>query len=89
MNNLLRHPHVYAKLKQEIRSTFKSADDITLAIAHELPYLSACLEENLRIFPPAPIGFLREIQQGGDVIDGKQVPGGVSRHSLHMTHGYH
>ncbi|KAF9891098.1 hypothetical protein FE257_005034 [Aspergillus nanangensis] len=78
MNNLLRHPRVYAKLKEEIRSTFQSEDDITLEVAHELPYLSACLEENLRIFPPAPIGFLREIQKGGDVIDGHHIPGGTA-----------
>jgi Cytochrome P450 len=78
MNMLLRHPDVYAKLKDEIRHAFKSEDDITLEAAHNLPYLSACIEENLRYFPPAPIGFLREIQQGGDTIDGHYVPGGVS-----------
>jgi hypothetical protein len=30
------------------------------------------------MFPPAPIGFLRTIQEGGDVIDGERLPGGVS-----------
>jgi cytochrome P450 len=78
MNMLLRHPGVYAKLKDEIRHAFKSEYEITLEVAHNLPYLSACIEENLRIFPPAPIGFLREIQNGGDTIDGHFVPGGVS-----------
>jgi cytochrome P450 len=70
---------VYKKLKHEIRSTFTSEDEITLArCMDELPYLTACIEENLRIFPPAPIGFLRTIQEGGDIIDGHNVPGGVS-----------
>ncbi len=78
VNMLLRHPKVYAKLTEEIHNTFKSENDITLEVAHSLPYLSACIEENLRIFPPAPIGFLREIQKGGDMIDGSFVPEGVS-----------
>jgi cytochrome P450 len=77
-NNLLRHPHVYAKLKEEIRNTFKTEAEINLEIATSLPYLTACIEENLRVFPPAPIGFLRAIQKGGDIIDGRYIPEGVS-----------
>lgn len=77
-NNLLRHPEVYNKLKHEIRSTFKTESDIKLQVVNDLPYLNACIEEGLRIFPPAPIGFLRSIQAGGDVIDGHHLPGGVS-----------
>ena len=78
---MLRNPRAYAKVKEEIRGTFKSAKDINLAQAMELSYLTACIEENLRIFPPAPIGFLRTIQHGGDVVDGQHIPGGVSRSS--------
>jgi cytochrome P450 len=78
INMMMRHPDIYAKVKHEIRSTFATAKDIKLAVAMELPYLTACIEENLRIFPPAPIGFLRTIQKGGDVIDGNVIPGGVS-----------
>lgn len=44
----------------------------------ELAYLTACIEENLRVFPPAPIGFLRSINPGGDTIDGHFLPGGTS-----------
>ena len=84
MNMLLRHPEIYAKLKDEIRTTFKSEADINLEIAHKLPYLNACIEENLRIFPPAPIGFLRQIQAGGDTVDGDFVPGGASIGLLDM-----
>ncbi|RDW63899.1 cytochrome P450-9 [Coleophoma crateriformis] len=77
-NNLLRYPEVYAKLKAEIREAFSSEKEIKLARVNELPYLSACIEEGLRIFPPAPIGFLRSIQPGGDVIDGQHIPGGTA-----------
>lgn len=77
INNLLRHPDIYAKLKQEIRTAFNSEDEIKLEVVQNLSYLSACIEENLRVFPPAPIGFLREIPTGGDMIDGYFIPEGV------------
>lgn len=78
----MRHPHVYTRLKEEIRNAFKTEADIDLETASSLPYLTACIEENLRIFPPAPIGFLRAIQDGGDIIDGRYIPGGVSAFCL-------
>lgn len=86
-NNLLRYPYIYKKLKKEIRSTFSSESEIKLQAVNDLPYLNACIEEGLRIFPPAPIGFLRTIQPGGDTIDGMHIPGGVSNFSTyqHLT----
>jgi cytochrome P450 len=100
-NNLLRNPNVYVKLKHEIRSAFKTEKEIRLEKCMELPYLTACIEENLRIFPPAPIGFLRSVNAGGDIIDGHAIPGGVSavsktspgqsnqfiRHQSRLVHG--
>lgn len=77
-NNVLRYPQKYAKLKAEIRGAFQKEEDISLEKVMGLEYLSACLEENLRMFPPAPIGFLRSINPGGDTIDGEFLPGGVS-----------
>ena len=78
-NNLLRHPDIYCKVKQEVRSAFPSEDQIKLEAVVNLPYLNACIEEGLRVFPPAPIGFLREVQTQGDTIDGHEIPGGVSQ----------
>src|ERR1700712_224616 len=78
-NNWLRNPETYAKVKHEIRSVFKTEKEINLErCMNELPYLTACIEENLRVFPPAPIGFLRSVNKGGDIIDGHAIPGGVS-----------
>ncbi|KAF2836757.1 cytochrome P450 [Patellaria atrata CBS 101060] len=77
-NNLLRNPDVFTKLKAEIRGRFKTEEEICLAEVVELPYLTACIEEGLRIFPPAPIGFLRTIQPQGDTIDGCFIPGGTA-----------
>jgi cytochrome P450 len=79
VNQLLRNPRVYKNLTDEIRRTFKNESEIGLGrCMNELPYLTACIEENLRVFPPAPIGFLRSVNRGGDVIDGHAIPGDVS-----------
>ncbi|KYG41641.1 hypothetical protein M433DRAFT_75432 [Acidomyces richmondensis BFW] len=77
-NFLLQNPQCWKKLQQEVRSKFANEEEITLKAVMELPYLNACIEEGLRVFPPAPIGFLRQIQDGGDVIDGYFVPGGTA-----------
>jgi len=77
-NFLLENPRCWTKLQQEVREKFASEKDITLQAVMDLPYLNACLEEWLRIFPPAPIGFLRQIQNGGDIIDGHVIPGGTA-----------
>ncbi|KAB5513263.1 cytochrome P450 [Coniochaeta sp. 2T2.1] len=78
-NFLLRDPKRFEKVKNEIRTKFASEDEITIAATLEgLPYMNACLEEGLRMFPPAPIGFLRQIQPEGDVVDGHAIPGGTS-----------
>ncbi|KAK4071825.1 hypothetical protein Trihar35433_3889 [Trichoderma harzianum] len=47
------NPTAYWRLTEEIRSTFNSEDDINMRSASSLPYLQACLEEALRIYPPA------------------------------------
>jgi cytochrome P450 len=43
-----------------------------------LPYMNACIEEGLRIFPPVPIGLLRTVPKGGSIIDGHSVPENTS-----------
>lgn len=75
-NLLLRNPDQMEKLKQEIRSTFKSADEITMASVNRLPYLLACLNESLRMFPPATHGMVREAADGGVQVAGHFIPAG-------------
>jgi hypothetical protein len=77
-NQLLRDSRVLKKLQDEIRSAFKSDAEINFEDLVKLPYLTAVIEEGLRIFPSAPIGFVRTVPQGGDTIDGEFVPEGVS-----------
>jgi cytochrome P450 len=75
---LLRHPRVLNKLTEEIRSNFDSDEDLNFEALVKLPYLTAVIEEGLRIFPSAPIGFVRKVPQGGDTVDGEFIPEGVS-----------
>lgn len=41
--------------------------------------LQACVEETLRIYPPAAVGFTRVVPKPGPTIAGKFVPEGVSQ----------
>jgi cytochrome P450 len=85
---LLRNPEKLEKLKQEIRSTFKSKEDITVLATARCKYLTACIEEGLRLYPPTPCNLPRVVPGKGEVIDGKWVPGGmaVSVHVLSAGH---
>ncbi|KAF2099274.1 pisatin demethylase [Rhizodiscina lignyota] len=79
-NQLLRqnNRHILDKLIKEIRSNFQSDADLCFEELVKLPYLTAVIEEGLRIFPSAPIGFVRTVPQGGDIVDGHFVPGGTT-----------
>jgi cytochrome P450 len=74
---LCRTPDVYAKLKHEIRSKFRSADEITSTTA-TLPYMTAVINETLRIYPPISVGMPRVVPPGGETVAGSFIPGGVS-----------
>ncbi|KAG5748101.1 hypothetical protein H9Q70_009229 [Fusarium xylarioides] len=47
------HAQVYSYLVEEIRNAFTDASEITLKSTAQLQYLHACIEETLRIYPPA------------------------------------
>lgn len=78
---LLKNPGKGRRLRQEIESAFHSADQITCESARQLPYLQACLEEALRLFPPVCISLPRRTPAGGDYINGAWVPQEVSIHA--------
>ncbi|KAI1822020.1 putative cytochrome P450 monooxygenase [Xylaria intraflava] len=74
---LTTHPEILKKLEQEVRSAFKSDDEITLTSVSKLSYMLACLDESLRCYPPVATGFPRQVPEGGVMIDGKFVPQGT------------
>jgi len=79
--NLLTRPgntHILDRLTQEIRNNFKTDAELTFQALNELPYLGAVIDEGLRIFPSAPIGFTRSVPSGGDTVCGNYLPGGTT-----------
>ncbi|KAH8702970.1 cytochrome P450 monooxygenase-like protein [Phaeosphaeriaceae sp. PMI808] len=86
---VLRHPEIYTKVVDEIRSTFSSAADITIEAVNKLTYMIACFSEALRVHPAIPTGFPRMTPPGGGNISGHYIPGGttvyVSQHSVSHT----
>ena len=83
---LVRNPDVCKRLQDEIRTTFKSYDEINATSTASLEYLGAVCREALRIFPPVPIGLPRLIPEGGDTVDGKWIPGGVGSETFAVRH---
>ncbi|KAI1326131.1 cytochrome P450 [Xylariaceae sp. FL0255] len=94
---LSRNSTSYGTLAKEIRSAFADASDIragpTLASCH---YLRACIDETLRLSPPAPGTLWRE-QNMNDakdhlLIDGHVIPKGtaigINIYALHHNEKY-
>lgn len=74
---MVRHPRVYDKLVEEIRTTFKSADDIQIGpTLSSCRYLQACIDEALRVAPAGAGELAREVLPGGLNIEGTQIPEG-------------
>lgn len=80
---LLTKPSTYDKLRAEIRSAFTSPSEITAAKAQALPYLSAVVNEGLRIYPPGSQGFPRV--SPGSRVDGQWVPPGAECYTSAWT----
>ncbi|TGJ78509.1 hypothetical protein E0Z10_g10253 [Xylaria hypoxylon] len=92
---LSRNPTAYKRLATEIRNTFKYYEDIRGG--QQLTgcrYLRACIDEALRISPPASGTLWREPYNDGEpvIIDGHIIPPGtqvgVSAYSLHHNEDY-
>jgi hypothetical protein len=78
LNQLMRTPEALRKLKEEIRNAFSTEEDITISRTAKLEYLTAVIQEGLRLGPPPAIAIPRVIPKDGEVICGQWVPGGVS-----------
>lgn len=75
---LLSNPEAYQRVVEEVRSSFSDPSDITLLSVNKLPYMLACLDEALRVFPVVPSWLPRRVTHGSAIIDGNIVPEGVS-----------
>lgn len=73
---LMKNPRAMQRLKDEIRGTFASDEEITMKSTFDLPYTRACIEEGLRVLPPVVISPTRV--SPGDFVGGYYIPQGVS-----------
>jgi cytochrome P450 len=84
--HLLTNRPILEKVTAEVLHAFKSPKEMTLAAETKLPYLQACIEEALRIYPPAPLDLLRKTPPAGAMIAGHFVPGNVRVHYSFLYH---
>jgi cytochrome P450 len=83
MNNamymLLKNPACLATLRKEIDSVLDE-DDVVAPYdkVKHLPYLRACLDESMRIFPPTTFGLPRRTPEEGAPILGDYIAGNTS-----------
>lgn len=79
----------WIRLSNDIRSRFKSPDEITNKSTLAIPYLDAVIHESestpdfcliiaLRLRPSVPGNLQRIVPKDGAIIAGRFIPGGVS-----------
>ncbi|RMZ85397.1 hypothetical protein DV737_g734, partial [Chaetothyriales sp. CBS 132003] len=88
MYYLATHPPQRHRLRQEIRSTFQTDADITLAKIAKMPYLNAIIDESFRIYSPFVTSLPRVVQDGGDTIASETVPAGTTI-ACHLYASFH
>lgn len=77
---LLKTPQALKKAIDEVRTQFETEEEITfISTANKLPYMVACLEEALRIYPPVATQLPRRTLPGAPTrISDIEVPPNVS-----------
>ncbi|KAF4556756.1 Cytochrome P450-like protein 51 [Elsinoe fawcettii] len=75
---LCRNSAALARLTSELHSTFSTTDAIVPGpTLDDCKYLRACIDEAMRLAPPAPSPLMREVQEGGLTIDDQFIPQGT------------
>ena len=91
---LLKNPAALRRVQSEVRETFSNAREICMGPRLEgCTYLTACIEESLRICPPTGSLLPREVLPGGIKIDDEVFPAGtdigVPHYALHHNEEYY
>jgi cytochrome P450 len=72
------NPGAQEKLKNEVRTVFQTQEEINLISVNKLPYMLACLDEAMRMYPPVANGLPRLSPEGGASVLGEYIPTNVS-----------
>ncbi|CCC07834.1 unnamed protein product [Sordaria macrospora k-hell] len=62
---LTQNPEVLKRVTQEVRTAFKSVDEIDINSVNKLTYMLAVLNETLRLYPPVTSNLPRVVPRGG------------------------
>lgn len=71
---LLSNRNTLNKLTSAIRADFESTESFTYAKLEQHEYITAVLQESLRLYPPAPDMLFRSTMEEAAVVAGKIVP---------------
>ncbi|KAF5484573.1 Cytochrome P450 monooxygenase aclL [Colletotrichum siamense] len=77
MFHLLTTPHAYKRLTDEIR-TIESDEEITISRLATMEYLTACIDEGMRMRPVVAAVIPRVGPPGGGMVDGHYIPEGTT-----------
>jgi cytochrome P450 len=78
VTHLLQNRAASEKLRDEIRAAYMTEGQITITNVAKLDYLTAVIQEGIRMGPPTAVGLPRVTPREGEVICGHYVPGNVS-----------
>lgn len=86
---MLKNPATMQRLIAEVRDTFKSEADINSKSVPQLKYLTAVINESLRLYPSTPGLPACRVPQGGSIVSGHWVAGNVSFSHIQHSHLVH
>ena len=73
--NLAKHPDIQTRAREEVQERMRGRDirRVTWEDMTQLPYLTRCIKESLRMYPPVPL-IARTLTKPLDIGDGRILP---------------